>query len=262
MKAGSTIALLSAANLILLGLVGYLSVRNHEYRPIEARLDHSSNSLETSAVEKAVEPVAGLVAKPFHWSQLESTNFQTYIANLRGVGCPEQTIRDMVAAELPSLNASKREQLRREENPPGLGLENERKEMAQLDASLLAAVLGRDGVATTVHPSEVTEAVSEDSPQTISARNARVAWPVVFVPKEIASTGLNANQSSVVERLRNQFVEEIGGTNQDPNDPAYLKRWQVAQSKIDQSVKTMLGVQTFLLYERQARTSIPGNPQR
>ncbi len=38
--------------------------------------------------------------KPFHWSELESTNFMVYVENLRKIGCPELTIRDLVTAEI------------------------------------------------------------------------------------------------------------------------------------------------------------------
>jgi len=37
---------------------------------------------------------------PWRWSRLESTNYATYVANLRAVDCPEQTIRDIVLADL------------------------------------------------------------------------------------------------------------------------------------------------------------------
>jgi hypothetical protein len=37
---------------------------------------------------------------PFHWSQIEHEDYRQYIANLRSVGCPESTIRDLIAADL------------------------------------------------------------------------------------------------------------------------------------------------------------------
>lgn len=40
---------------------------------------------------------------PFHWSQLESTDYPTYIANLRSVACPEPVIRTLIAEELRTL---------------------------------------------------------------------------------------------------------------------------------------------------------------
>jgi hypothetical protein len=36
----------------------------------------------------------------WQWRQLESEDYRTYINNLRSVGCPEQTVRDIVSADL------------------------------------------------------------------------------------------------------------------------------------------------------------------
>lgn len=58
---------------------------------------------------------SGLASKPsmiqphdpnsaiLQWSQIESTNYTTYIANLRKIGCPEQTIREIIHADLNAL---------------------------------------------------------------------------------------------------------------------------------------------------------------
>ncbi|CAN5763515.1 hypothetical protein BH11VER1_BH11VER1_29830 [soil metagenome] len=35
-----------------------------------------------------------------HWNQLESEKYPAFVANLRAIGCPEQTIRDIVSAEV------------------------------------------------------------------------------------------------------------------------------------------------------------------
>ena len=37
------------------------------------------------------------------WRQIESADYTTYIANLRAVGCPEQTIRELVQADVNKL---------------------------------------------------------------------------------------------------------------------------------------------------------------
>ena len=44
----------------------------------------------------------------FAWNQVESPDYPTYIANLRDIGCPEQTIRDIIVAEVNQLYAHKR----------------------------------------------------------------------------------------------------------------------------------------------------------
>src|SRR5882762_9893333 len=44
----------------------------------------------------------------FSWRELESTDYPTYVANLREIGCPEQTIRDIIIADVNALYARKR----------------------------------------------------------------------------------------------------------------------------------------------------------
>jgi hypothetical protein len=44
----------------------------------------------------------------FVWSQIESDDYPTYIANLRRIGCPETTIRDIIVADVNQLFAHRR----------------------------------------------------------------------------------------------------------------------------------------------------------
>ena len=44
----------------------------------------------------------------FSWSEVESPDYPTYIANLRDIGCPEQTIRDIIIADVNALFARRR----------------------------------------------------------------------------------------------------------------------------------------------------------
>jgi len=39
----------------------------------------------------------------FTWSEVESADYPTFIANLRDIGCPEQTIRDIIIADVNNL---------------------------------------------------------------------------------------------------------------------------------------------------------------
>src|SRR5262245_7422611 len=43
----------------------------------------------------------------FSWREVESADYPTYIANLRDIGCPEQTIRDIIIADVNALYARK-----------------------------------------------------------------------------------------------------------------------------------------------------------
>src|SRR5262249_55086014 len=44
----------------------------------------------------------------FTWQEVESPDYPTYIANLRDIGCPEQTIRDIIIADVNALYARRR----------------------------------------------------------------------------------------------------------------------------------------------------------
>ena len=58
----------------------------------------------------AVQEKVVYVTNQFHWSQVESGDYRQYIANLRAVGCPEPTIRDIVITDIMRLYAARRGQ--------------------------------------------------------------------------------------------------------------------------------------------------------
>jgi hypothetical protein len=60
---------------------------------------------------------------------------------------------------------------------------------------------------------------------------------------------LNASQLEAADQVAGQFVEAIGGENQNPNDPAYLERWQEAQPSADEQLRLFLGDEAFNQYQ-------------
>ena len=65
----------------------------------------ASAALETNSAAKTNVVVRRQV---FSWKEVESPNYPTYIANLKDIGCPEQTIRDIIIADVNSLYAQRR----------------------------------------------------------------------------------------------------------------------------------------------------------
>ncbi len=63
-------------------------------------------SVQTSAVQTTTNFVARRLL--LTWQQIESEDYPTYIANLRLIGCPEQTIRDIIIADINALFARRR----------------------------------------------------------------------------------------------------------------------------------------------------------
>lgn len=42
-------------------------------------------------------------AEPFDWRTVESADYRQYVANLRAIGCPEKTLRDIIMADVTDL---------------------------------------------------------------------------------------------------------------------------------------------------------------
>src|SRR5690606_19962469 len=70
-----------------------------------------------AARPKPVPPIV-IRTNAFDWVQLESEDYRTYIDRLRSIGCPEETIRDIVIADLEKLMAPEVRQVEGTREPP------------------------------------------------------------------------------------------------------------------------------------------------
>ena len=62
---------------------------------------------EPQAAATVVTNVINLPAPEFQWRMLETEDYRRYIANLRWIKCPEQTIQDIIYADVEKLLAKK-----------------------------------------------------------------------------------------------------------------------------------------------------------
>lgn len=188
----------------------------------------------------------------FQWSLLESPDYRTYIDNLKAIGCPKQTIRDIIVADLDSLYAPRRDQLAR-----SALTESQLEALNREEASVLAALLGPALVSTqTAGNTNVAPVRTQRQSSLDAALSARAPTaPLVFQDVNPAALNLTSGQQEVISRLRQQFVDQIGGTNQDPNDPDYLARWQKAQRLMDDTLRGTLGIKFFVNYRQQAEAA-------
>src|SRR5688500_9244121 len=69
-------------------------------RIARAASEKSVPAIPKGTIQSQIAEVEPVAAAKFSWASLESTDFKTYIANLRVFGCPEQTIRDIIVAEV------------------------------------------------------------------------------------------------------------------------------------------------------------------
>ena len=67
-----------------------------------------SSAGQTTSVVTRTKPLVVVRKQSFSWNEVESPDYLTYIGNLREIGCPEQTIRDLVIADVDQLYDQKR----------------------------------------------------------------------------------------------------------------------------------------------------------
>ncbi|MEY4199978.1 MAG: hypothetical protein RLZZ265_1718 [Verrucomicrobiota bacterium] len=65
----------------------------------------------TPKARTITQVVTNTLAQKFDWSSVESDDYKKYIANLRAIGCPEETIRDIITADVNKLYESRRKAL-------------------------------------------------------------------------------------------------------------------------------------------------------
>jgi hypothetical protein len=92
-----TIAILSLA--LNLALAGWLELRPS--RPAPA----AKEDVASISAAPIVTPEPPAAKTNFHWQQVESADYRVYIANLRSIGCPEETIRDIIVEDVNKLYA-------------------------------------------------------------------------------------------------------------------------------------------------------------
>jgi predicted DNA-binding protein (UPF0251 family) len=77
---------------------------------------HANHKLQTQVAELRTTQMKPALTTPpntrgpiprFDWRQVESSDYRTYISNLRAIGCPEQTVRDIIIADVTSYFAAK-----------------------------------------------------------------------------------------------------------------------------------------------------------
>ena len=172
------------------------------------------------------------VSGGFSWKQIESADYRVYLANLRAIGCPEQTVQDIVRADVHGLYAKKRGELGLDERSTSgpWSVDEERR--------VIASLLG----AAREHLLSFSE-VARGTP----------VLPLVLRDIDPTVMQLDQEQQAALVEVRAQFVASIGGTNQDVTDPAYAKRWQEAQPESDRLLRGMIGVNAFMRYQNEGQ---------
>ena len=116
---------MNAKPILILSLVGNLAlavalVMTFKSKPVPADSGGAGPTApgQAKATGARAKPAAeaGTTAAPagqhFDWRLVESEDYKKYIANLRAIGCPEETIRDIIVADVNKLFDSRRRALK------------------------------------------------------------------------------------------------------------------------------------------------------
>lgn len=109
MNAKTLLAVSLMANAAFLTLITSAAKRTPEPSVASVVRFQSNAAPRTTRSTQATQAMATRVtaaetkATPIDWRRVESSDYRQYIANLRAVGCPEKTIRDIIVADVNEL---------------------------------------------------------------------------------------------------------------------------------------------------------------
>ncbi len=232
-----TVACISlAANLGLLAAwIG--SSRSPKVPSLETDLHAGADLVQTNLVVRR---------QHFSWRELESPDYATYIENLRFIGCPEQTIRDIIIADVNSMFAKRRatelvtweQQWWRSEPDPAIlqaalekaeSLERERRELL---TTLLGAGWEGGDMLSLPRPSRpgvtldgpLLGTMSTETKQAVQEINARSQDRMEKYLEEQQRLGLRPDPAELA-KLRQQTRKELAGVMSPPQLEEYLLRY-------------------------------------
>jgi hypothetical protein len=200
--------------------------------PVAASSAPSRALGQAAPVERIVREV-----EAFHWSQIEADDYQTYVENLRRIGCPEETIRDLVKQDLDKLydqrkadilsKAPARKEFWKTANPSSLGRPSSSasSQMAQLDREkneVLGDLFGSKGVAAINRPGPLARARSQ----------AKSGYEMDFIPE-----ATKAELNTLEREFGSQLLKKMAQGASDAQDMAEIR--QLRQDR-DSRIATML----------------------
>ena len=219
------------------------------------------SSTEPSQPVPAGEPVSsgqaiGQAAPPerivreverFRWSQIESDDYKEYIQNLRDIGCPEETIRNLVKQDLDKYydqrkadilsKSPARKEFWKSGNPSSLGKPSASasSQMAQLDREkneVLGELFNPSGLAAINRPGPLARARSQ----------AKSGYAMDFIPDEETKAQLN----TLEQEYGSQLLKKMAQGASDAQDMAEIR--QLRQDR-DSSIATMLTPEQKMEYD-------------
>ena len=176
----------------------------------------------------------------------DADDFQQYAQTLRTQGQPEQTVRELVSSRITAAYQGRRTAIRNQARRDGATA-------ADLDAKLGALTREQNALVAQIAAPEEEAASPTAIAETAPAGPEKQILAPAVIAEALPATVKTEEQAATWDKLRNDFVQAIGGENQDPADPAYRKRWAQAQSEADQRFRFQFGDTAFVQHQLQAQ---------
>lgn len=242
MKANRTISISVLLNLVLMGLIAFLlnmrphypeSAANSSPKAIAATLAARSSLPRRSAT--SAHPETNSV--PFDWRQVESEDYKQYIANLRAIGCPEKTIKEIILADVNDLFAARRATITRtnhyeywRSNPVNLS-DDQQKQLSELHSE----------------KAETLKALGVESPDMANLLGDYFRSHIEA--RELELDFLSATKRQQITELRNQQIQQMVVAGEDSTKAAEIEQ------QTESAIKSLLTTEE--LYDYELRTSVP-----
>lgn len=206
-------------------------------------------SAETTPTEKA----------PFHWREIESCDFASYITNLRQIGCPEPTIRQIVHSELRSSLTS---------DSPGSA---DAATIERQTAELLAKMLPSGEASTTTTPvTAAAQATPDATPAPLEVPAAFLVGDAAnmpsITPNSLSTTPTDTTLAPETLRrlqdLREDFGESLNSPGAQPDSNNYQLNWQRARFQSDDYFSSLYGGDYFIRVQQGAGNQTPQQPAK
>jgi hypothetical protein len=235
------------ANVVLAGAALIFATRSPDPapQPVPPPVPKATGGpLEQKAAEKTVYVTNAAPFKadsPFDWQAVESDDYREYIANLRAIGCPEQTIKDIIVADVNKLFEERKKEERKglpkfqfwkTGNPMAMFMDKDRMQ-ANLESDkkkreLLKLLLGED---VKLKPNMT---VGFD-------QNEMLNRMLGFLDEDKQVKVMETYQSFQLE-----MAEAFGGGVPDKEDVEKLK---AKQKEMEQKLASMMSPEEYELYQ-------------
>lgn len=209
-------------------------------------------------------------AVSFHWRQVESASYPEYLANLRAIGCPEQTINDIISADLKSLFDARRSTARASaQDIPEIARATEsidREEQAVRQQLLAPPPLSPTPASVRTTGSRLSAASTASPPADPQPAEESLAG---FTTQDASLSQLKQIYASIkpsetelklLQGLRQEFEADFGNSPSNTAGPDYEKRRRAALQQTDDLLRSLIGYQRYNEYLREAVVHQPASP--